>query len=86
MKNIVIKELKDNAYQYLIFSTTVDSPFFQIDEIIKAIKCSKKVVVIFDQLLQTGDTDNRFISFELDKSLNYNSAKIINENLETLKK
>ena len=43
MKNIVIKELKDNAYQYLIFSTTVDSPFFQIDEIIKAIKCSKKV-------------------------------------------
>ncbi len=86
MKNIVIKELKDNAYQYLIFSTTVDSPFFQIDEIIKAIKCSKKVVVIFDQLLQTGDTDNRFISFELDKSLNYNSAKIINENLEPLKK
>lgn len=86
MENIVIKKLKNNIYQYLIFSTTVDSPFFQIDEIIRTIKCSKKVVLIFDQLLQTGDAYNRFISFELDKTINYNSAKIVTENLELLKK
>lgn len=86
MKNIVIKKMNSNRCDYIIFSTTVESPFFFIEEIKKIINPSKKITIIFDQLFQTGDSNNRFLSFNIDKDIKYDSAKIINDDLDELKK
>lgn len=85
MNNIVIEKLQDNKYNYIVFSTTVESPIFSIDKILKQINQSGRINVVFDQLLQTGDNENRFLSFEVDKSIDYNSARILKDNVDELK-
>ena len=78
MENYVLKKLNSKIAQYLVFSTSVESPFFMLNEITKDIHESKDVVVIFDQLLQTGDSDNRFMSITFkNNAFDLNSANKI---------
>ncbi len=85
MDNIVIEKLINSKYNYLVFSTTVESPIFFIDKILKKINRSDKIKIVFDQLLQTGDNVNRFLSFEVKEKIDYGSAKVLKDDVEELK-
>lgn len=62
MDGVIIKKLKCNFAQYLVFSISSDSPMFYLEEIKEQMILSEGDVVIFDQLLQTGNSDNRFLA------------------------
>lgn len=65
MKDYVLKHIDQDNIDYLVFGTSVESPFFCLTEIAKDIKADKVVRVLFDQLLQTGNSKNRFLMLEL---------------------
>ena len=65
MENYVLRKLKQDSIKYLIFGTSVESPLFAINEIANKIKENKEVEVLFDQLLQTGNAENRFLMIKL---------------------
>lgn len=62
MKNFIIKKIDKKYAKYLVFGTTVESPLFQLIDIKNKIVISDGESVVFDQLLQTGNTDNRFLT------------------------
>lgn len=61
MEDIIINKLDNFKIKYVIFSISVNSPLFFLDEITKNIHLENNQVVLFDQLLQTGDSANRFL-------------------------
>lgn len=61
MENYVLRKLNQTNIKYLIFGTSVESPLFAINEIASKINENEEVEVLFDQLLQTGNADNRFL-------------------------
>lgn len=61
MNNYIIEKLNNNLAEYLIFGITVDSPLFELNDIIVNNSFSNGDRIIFDQLLQTGNTKNRFL-------------------------
>ena len=65
MKDYILKHIDQDNIDYLVFGTSVESPFVYITEIAKDIKADKVVKVLFDQLLQTGNSKNRFLMLEL---------------------
>ena len=75
MKEYILKHIDQDNIDYLVFGTSVESPFFCLTEITKDIKADKVVKVLFDQLLQTGNSKNRFLMLELkDGTFELNSA------------
>ena len=64
MKDIIINKSNNPKIKYVIFSISTDSPLFLLDEIIKNINLENGQKVLFDQLLQTGDSNNRFLSLK----------------------
>lgn len=75
MKEYILKHIDQDNIDYLVFGTSVESPFFYLSEIAKDIKDDKVVKVLFDQLLQTGNSKNRFLMLELkDGTFELNSA------------
>lgn len=64
MKDIIINKSNNPKIKYVIFSTSTDSPLFVLDDINKNICLENGQSVLFDQLLQTGDSDNRFLSLK----------------------
>lgn len=62
MNSIIIEKLNSGFAQYLIFSVTTESPLFALDDIAKHTSFVDGDVIIFDQLLQTGNSDNRFMT------------------------
>lgn len=64
MKDIIINKSNNPKIKYVIFSISTDSPLFLLDEIKKNIYLENGQSVLFDQLLQTGDSDNRFLSLK----------------------
>lgn len=86
MKDIIIKKINNNLANYLVFGTTVDSPLFQLQEICAKISTSKSYVVLFDQLLQTGNSDNRYLLLHYNGStFDFNTAKNIDSSFVELK-
>ena len=78
MKEFIIKQIDKSLAKYLVFGTTSESPLFQLLEIQDAIEISNGDRIIFDQLLQTGDANNRFIVMTFgDGSFDYSSAENI---------
>ncbi len=79
MENYVLKKVNQNSIEYLVFGTSVESPLFCITEIAKKLDENKEAKVLFDQLLQTGNSDNRFLMIEF-KNGNFelSSATCIN--------
>ena len=61
IENYIIKKINQDNIEYLVFGTSVESPLFCINELSKKIKEHKEVKVLFDQLLQTGNAENRFL-------------------------
>ena len=64
MKDIIINKSNNPKIKYVIFSISTDSPLFLRDEINKNIYLENGQSVLFDQLLQTGDSSNRFLSLK----------------------
>ena len=78
MNGIIIEKLDSDFAQYLIFSVTTESPLFALDDITKQISFVDGDVLIFDQLLQTGDSENRFMTLNYEKgALDYSTIKHI---------
>lgn len=78
MDAFIIKQIDKKYAKYLIFGTTVESPLFQLQEIKKAINIMNGDKIIFDQLLQTGNADNRFLIMSfLNDNFDYGTAKNI---------
>lgn len=79
MENYVLKKVNQDNIEYLVFGTSVESPLFCIAEIAKNIREKKEVKVLFDQLLQTGNAENRFLMIELKNgTFELSSATCIN--------
>lgn len=64
MKDIIINKSNDPKIKYVIFSISSDSPLFLLEEINKNINLKNGQSVLFDQLLQTGDSNNRFLNLK----------------------
>lgn len=76
MNNFIIKQIDKDYAKYLVFGTTVDSPLFQLTEIKKAINIMNGDKIIFDQLLQTGNIESRFLIMTFaNNNFDYESAK-----------
>lgn len=61
MNNYIIEKINNDLAEYLIFGITVDSPLFELNDIIDNNSFSNGDRIIFDQLLQTGNANNRFL-------------------------
>ena len=78
MKEYIIKQIDKKFAKYVVFGITVDSPLFQLTNIQKCISLTDGDNVVFDQLLQTGNTENRFLIMSfLNGEFNLNSAQNI---------
>lgn len=60
--DVVVKKIDDEKFDYLVFSLTSESPLFQLAFIKETLANAGRIDVLFDQLLQTGDSSNRFLS------------------------
>jgi hypothetical protein len=77
MSEFIVKEINKDYAKYLVFSVTADSPLLHLQEIKKHIHLPN-VNVIFDQLLQTGNVDNRFLTLSFENNdFNFSTAKHI---------
>lgn len=82
MGDFIIKQINKDYAKYLVFGTSVDSPLFQLIEIKNTIEVIDGDKIIFDQLLQTGNADNRFLVMTfINRNFDYSSAKNINYNI-----
>lgn len=64
MENIIINKSNNLIFKYVIFSVSTDSPLFMLNEIHNNISLENGQKILFDQLLQTGDSSNRFLSLK----------------------
>lgn len=87
MKEILINKSNSSKVKYVIFSVSTDSPLFLLDEISEKVNLENGQIVLFDQLLQTGDAENRFLilkfsngKFDL-SSIRHIAKKEIDESL-----
>lgn len=79
MDDIVIKQINSNLAKYLVFGVSSESPLFLLQNIKEQMILSKGDAVLFDQLLQTGDADNRFLTLTFDGyNFDLSTAKHIN--------
>lgn len=78
MQDFLIRQINKEYAKYLVLGTTVESPLFQLLEIQNSVEISNGEKVIFDQLLQTGNADNRFLVMTFhDGAFDYSSAQHI---------
>ena len=84
MQDFIIRQINKEYAKYLVFGTTVESPLFQLFEIQNSINILNGEKIIFDQLLQTGNADNRFLIMTFyEGNFDYSSAQNIDaENIE----
>lgn len=73
--DFITREINKEYAKFLVFGTSADSPLFLLHEIKDKIRLSKGDIVVFDQLLQTGDVDNRFLMVKFgDKDFDLSTA------------
>lgn len=81
MKDIIINKSNNPKIKYVIFSVSTNSPLFSLDDINKNIHLENGQSILFDQLLQTGDSDNRFLCLDfLNDNLDLSSIRQVNKN------
>lgn len=81
MDKFEIKVLNSNNFNYdiIIFSKSYDSPFDYLDDLEQEIRSHSKSskMILFDSLLTTGNTSDRFIEAHFnDDGFDYDSFKI----------
>lgn len=75
MNNYIVEKINNKLAEYLIFGITVDSPLFELNDIIVENTFSNGDRIIFDQLLQTGNSKNRFLIMTFSNGVfDYSSA------------
>jgi len=62
----VIQKINKNYAKYLVFGISAESPLFLLNEIKGQLSLKQGEIVLFDQLLQTGNSDNRFLLLTFD--------------------
>ena len=78
MEEFITLKINKNYAKYLLFGISSESPLFALDEIKFKIPLSNGDIVLFDQLLQTGNTENRFLVLTYqDNNFNFATAKNI---------
>ena len=60
--DFIIREINKKYAKFLIFGVSAESPLFLLQEIKEQLNPRKGDIIVFDQLLQTGDVENRFLS------------------------
>lgn len=77
MNNYIIEKIDKDYAAFLVFGTSVESPLFELSEIQEDLNTrEKEELVLFDQLLQTGNSENRFLTMKIvDGCFDYESAK-----------
>lgn len=60
--DFIIREINKKYAKFLIFGVSAESPLFFLQEIKKQLNPNKGDIIVFDQLLQVGDTEDRFLS------------------------
>lgn len=66
MNNCVIEKIDKDYAGFLVFGTSVESPLFDLLEIQECLNLQEKeVFVLFDQLLQTGNSENRYLKMKI---------------------
>lgn len=84
MNDYIIEKINNNLAEYLVFGFTIDSPLFELNDIMVENSFSDGDRIIFDQLLQTGNTENRFLIMTFNNgSFDYSSA--INVDIDLIK-
>lgn len=82
MKNFDIQKLYNFEYNFIIYSTTFESPLTQLNEINAALKLNninKNTRVLIDLLLSIGNTSERFVEATFDgEMLSRSSFKFVN--------
>ena len=80
MSEYIILDAVTEGYDRLVLCLTFESLLTYIKKIENSLSEEKKVKrVLFDQLLITGNSDNRFMSCEFSKGkMDFKSAKIVN--------
>lgn len=74
--DLIVREINKEYAKFLIFSISAESPLFLLQEIREQLNPNKGDVIVFDQLLQTGDTENRFLSITFgDMGFNLSTVK-----------
>ena len=63
--DFVIRRIDKEYAKYLVFGVSAESPLFSLKEVIDSIEAHDDDVVIFDQLLQTGNKENRFMAINI---------------------
>lgn len=77
----IVKEINKDYAKFLVFGISANSPLFLLEEIKEQIKPKSGDVVIFDQLLQVGDAENRFLLLNFnDDAFDLGTAKYIDRN------
>ena len=78
MNGIIIERLNNSFAQYLIFSVTTESPLFELDDILRHTPFVDGDIIIIDQLLQTNNVDNRFMTVVYkNRTFDYSTIKEI---------
>lgn len=82
-----LKKTNNKNYAYLVIATSYISPMDVLDEISEEIECDN-CIVLFDMLLRTGLSSNRYVSIEYkNNDFDINSIKIADKDIdENIKK
>jgi hypothetical protein len=85
MSEYEILKIEEPFAQYLVFGYSSDSPLFALNEIDESLNLFDGEQVLFDQLLQTGDSKNRFLlltirngKFDLNSAENIDKCNVSN--------
>lgn len=80
--DFLIKEINKKYAKFLVIGISVNSPLFLLHEVKEKINLREGDIIVFDQLLQTGDAENRFISLTFgSEDFDLNTAKHIEKSI-----
>lgn len=78
MQKYIVKKINTNYGRYLVYGTGVDSPFYFWDKIKNKISLVDGEYILFDQLLQIGNSNKRFVIIAIkDEKLDFKNIKFL---------
>ncbi len=81
MNEFVVQKTDSPNADYVIFSTSVDSPLFNLGDIKNMLSLKNGEKILFDQLLQVGNSENRFLQLQFrNGDFDFGSARNIDNN------
>ncbi len=81
MQKFILKKINTDYSKYLIYGTGVESPYYLWDKIRKKILVQNGEYILFDQLLQIGNSNKRFVLIPIkDERLDFQNFKYLDFN------